>query len=56
MEKTKGGILVSTHSKGLGGRKGAGKGAGEDCLDKERSQEVGLSIEVIPIGIRFGCS
>lgn len=28
VEKTKGGILVSTHSKGLGGRKGAGKGAG----------------------------
>lgn len=38
------------HGKGVGGR----KGAAEDCLEKEN--RVYVSVEVILIRIRFGCS
>lgn len=55
-EKTKDEILGNTHSKGGGGRKGASKGAVEDCLEKERKKRVYISIEVMLIRIRFGCN
>lgn len=44
----------NTHSKGLGGRKGAGKRAARDCLEKELVciTRVGVTI----IRIRFGCN
>lgn len=36
--------------------KEAGKGAVEDCLEKERNSGLYISMEVILIRIRFGCS
>lgn len=47
-------MLGDIHGKGVGGRKGDGRGAAEDCLEKEN--RVYVSVEVILIRIRFGCS
>lgn len=46
--------LGNTHSKGVGGRKGAGKRAVGECLEKK--QGVYISMDVIIIRIRFGCN